>query len=162
MGIVLDRNELAEMLRPMRHDKTVVFTNGCFDLLHVGHVRYLAQAKALGDILVVGVNSDDSVCGLKGPGRPLVPEAERAEVIAALAAVDFVTIFPEATPKETIEILKPDLHVKGGDYSEEDLVEAETVRSYGGRVVLVDLVDSRSTSALVEAVESAARQRGRS
>lgn len=130
--------------------KIVVFTNGCFDILHVGHVRYLEAAKALGDYLVVGVNTDESVKRLKGDERPLNPESDRAEVLAALESVDFVTLFPEDTPVETIALLHPDIHVKGGDYEEEDLPEATVVRSYGGEVVIIPLVEGRSTTRVVE------------
>jgi len=118
-------------------DRTVVFTNGCFDILHIGHVRYLQAARALGDVLVVGVNIDESVRALKGPGRPLNPETERAEVLAALECVDCVTLFNEATPIELILAIKPDIHSKGGDYAPDDLPEAEAVRGVGGKVVVI-------------------------
>lgn len=117
--------------------KKVVFTNGCFDLIHVGHVRYLHEARKQGDILIVGVNSDDSVRELKGPGKPFVSEFERLEVLAGLESVDYVTLFAEDTPIRLIETIKPDVHVKGGDYKLKDLPEAETVTAYGGKVVIV-------------------------
>jgi rfaE bifunctional protein nucleotidyltransferase chain/domain len=127
-----------------------VFTNGCFDLLHVGHVKTLQRARAEGDRLIVGVNSDDSVRRLKGPSRPLNNEMDRACLLAALKCVDAVTIFPEDTPVEVLSELRPDVHVKGGDYREEDLPEATVVKQHGGRIVLIDLVPNRSTTALIE------------
>lgn len=130
--------------------ETVVFTNGCFDLLHVGHVQTLSRAKAEGDRLVVGVNSDASVARLKGPQRPINPEMDRAALLASLRCVDAVVIFAEDTPVETLRALRPDVHVKGGDYRLEDLPEAEVVQSSGGRVVLIDLVPGRSTTSMIE------------
>jgi len=132
--------------------RKVVFTNGCFDLLHVGHVRYLEAARALGDCLIVGVNTDERVRELKGPGRPLVSEFERAEVIAALQCVDYVTLFAEDTPSDLISFLQPDIHVKGGDYDAEEIPEAEAVRSYGGRVVILPLIEGHSTSDIVSRI----------
>ncbi|MEN6371611.1 MAG: D-glycero-beta-D-manno-heptose 1-phosphate adenylyltransferase [Armatimonadota bacterium] len=132
--------------------KTVVFTNGCFDILHVGHVRYLEAARSLGDCLVVAVNTDDTVNRLKGDSRPLVPEFERAELIAALECVDYVTLFSEDTPTEVITYLQPDIHVKGGDYAADDLPEAEAVKAYGGKIVIVPLVEGRSTTNIIAKV----------
>lgn len=132
--------------------KRVVFTNGCFDLLHIGHIRYLAEAKSQGDVLVVGVNSDSSVRSLKGDKRPLVKDVERAELLAALTACDYVTIFAELTPESLIRALQPDVHVKGGDYRKEDLPEAEIVESYGGEVVLVNLILDHSTTDLIRVI----------
>ena len=129
--------------------RRVVFTNGCFDLLHPGHVRLLEQARALGDLLVVGVNSDRSVRGLKGEGRPLLPEGERAELLAALAAVDAVTIFDEPTPRELIAALLPDVLVKGGDWSPDEIVGRAEVEGAGGRVVTIPYIEGYSTSALI-------------
>jgi len=127
-----------------------VFTNGCFDLLHVGHVRYLQQARELGDALVVGVNSDASVRRLnKGPGRPITPARERAEILAALACVDFVTIFGAATPLRLIRTLGPDVLVKGGDWALDAIVGREVVESRGGRVVAIPFVKNRSTTATI-------------
>lgn len=128
----------------------MVFTNGCFDILHVGHVRYLGAARALGDCLVVGLNSDASVRRLKGAARPVNEEADRAEVLDALRAVDYVTIFDEPTAAELIEILRPDVYVKGGDYTMDTLPEAKIVKGYGGRVELIDLVPDRSTTRVIE------------
>jgi rfaE bifunctional protein nucleotidyltransferase chain/domain len=153
-GKVVTWEELERPLAPLRAGGgRVVFTNGCFDLLHVGHVRYLQAARCLGDALVVGVNSDASVRRLKGEARPVVPEEERAEVLAALACVDYVTIFDESTPERLLAYLRPDVHVKGGDYAEEDLPEAPLVRSWGGQVVILPLTPGRSTTELVRKLE---------
>ena len=130
--------------------RRVVFTNGCFDLLHPGHVRLLEQARAEGDVLVVGLNSDASVRRLKGTDRPLVPQAGRAEILAALACVDAVTIFDEDTPRELIVALHPDVLVKGGDWSPDRIVGREEVEAAGGRVVVVPYLEGYSTSALIE------------
>jgi D-beta-D-heptose 7-phosphate kinase / D-beta-D-heptose 1-phosphate adenosyltransferase len=132
--------------------QTVVFTNGVFDILHVGHVRYLQQARSLGNILVVGVNADERVKRLKGVKRPVVPESERAELVAALGCVDYVTIFPEDTPIELIETLQPDIHVKGGDYTEDDMPESAAVRAYGGSIAILPLVQGKSTTNIVERI----------
>lgn len=132
------RAELAEIvLQAQSAGKVVVFTNGCFDILHVGHVRYLQQARALGDLLVVGMNTDESVRRLKGPERPINSENDRAEVLAALECVDFVTLFGEQLPTDLICALKPDIDVKGGDYLPEDMPEAKAVFAYGGRVEII-------------------------
>lgn len=133
--------------------RPLVFTNGVFDVLHRGHVTYLAQARALGAALLVGVNSDASARRLgKGPGRPLNAEADRAAVVAALEAVDFVVVFDESTPCELIERVRPDVYVKGGDYDIETLRETALVRSWGGRAVAIAFVDGYSTSRLVERI----------
>ena len=148
---IVDRaSVVAGVAEARRTGKRIVFTNGCFDLMHVGHVRYLAAARAAGDLLVVGVNDDASVRRLKGPERPLVPEAARAEVVAALAAVDYVTIFGEDTPAEVIAALVPDVLVKGADWAPEQVVGREVVEAHGGRVLLVPVVEGFSTTALVE------------
>jgi rfaE bifunctional protein nucleotidyltransferase chain/domain len=123
--------------------------NGCFDVLHVGHVRYLAGARELGDILVVGVNSDEEVAKQKGPGRPVLPATERAEIIASLAAVSYVTIFQEPTVEELLLTLRPDVHAKGTDYTEDTVPERTVVRSYGGRVAIVGDPKDHSTSAIL-------------
>jgi rfaE bifunctional protein nucleotidyltransferase chain/domain len=145
--------------------RTLVFTNGVFDLLHLGHVRYLQEARALGEVLVVGLNSDASVRRLKGAGRPLVPQAERAELLAALACVDYVVIFDTGTAERLVAALQPEVYVKGGDYARpaaesgapgplppKPLPEAEVVRSYGGRVVLVPYLRGYSTTELIERI----------
>lgn len=147
---ILSREELIIRRRQWKDNGCrVVFTNGCFDLLHLGHVRLLEQARALGDLLVVGLNSDASVRGLKGEGRPLLPEAERAEVLAALACVDALTVFEEATPREVISALRPDVLVKGGDWQPGEIVGREEVEAAGGRVVVVSYLEGYSTSALL-------------
>ena len=144
---ILERNRLiARVAIARRGGARVVFANGCFDLLHVGHVRYLEAARGLGDLLVVGVNSDEQVRLLKGEGRPFVPARERAEVIASLRAVDYVTVFHEPTVTELLLALRPDIHAKGTDYTEESVPERDVVRSFGGRVQIVgDPKDHSST-----------------
>ena len=144
---ILERNRLiARVAIARKGGARVVFANGCFDLLHVGHVRYLEAAKGLGDLLVVGVNSDEQVRQLKGEGRPYVPERERAEVIASLRAVDYVTVFHEPTVTELLLALRPDIHAKGTDYTEESVPERDVIRSFGGRVQIVgDPKDHSST-----------------
>jgi rfaE bifunctional protein nucleotidyltransferase chain/domain len=137
--------------RPRR--ETLVFTNGCFDVLHRGHVEYLASARTLGDALVVGLNTDASVRRLKGPGRPLNPQDDRAYVLAGLAAVDAVTYFDDDTPRDLIAALLPDVLVKGGDYRAEDVVGGAEVRAAGGRVVIAPLVPGRSTTGLLQRIE---------
>ena len=133
----------------------LVLTNGTFDLLHIGHIRYLEEARRLGDILVVCINSDESVRGYKGEGRPVVPEAERAEVVAALRSVDYTVIFNEPTAERMVETLQPEVYVKGGDYGEggKSLPEAEAARSYGGEVRIVPFVQGHSASDLIRRVE---------
>ena len=148
--IVDEWRELAPGLaRAATNGQIVAFTNGCFDILHAGHVRYLTAAKKLGDILVVGLNSDESVRKLKGCGRPVNQSADRAEVLAGLRAVDHVVIFEEDTAEEIVRQLHPDIYVKGGDYSLDRLPEAAIVASYGGRTVLVPLVEGRSTTNVI-------------
>lgn len=148
---VVDRaSVVARVAEARRAGKRVVFTNGCFDLMHVGHVRYLAAARDAGDLLVVAINDDASVRRLKGPERPLVPEGARAEVLAALAAVDYVTIFGEDTPAELIAALLPDVLVKGADWAPDQVVGREVVEAHGGRVLLIPVVEGFSTTALVE------------
>jgi D-glycero-beta-D-manno-heptose 1-phosphate adenylyltransferase len=147
---ILDRNRLiARVAIARRNGARVVLANGCFDILHVGHVRYLEGARALGDLLVVGVNSDVQVRGLKGEGRPLVPERERAELVAALRAVDYVTIFPEPTVEQLLRAIRPDIHAKGTDYTEETVPERDVIRSIGGRVAIVGDPKRHSTSEML-------------
>lgn len=145
---------LGEQLRAA--GRRVVFTNGCFDLLHVGHTRYLRQARALGDVLVVALNTDRGVSRLKGPTRPLIPETERAELLAELTCVDYVTLFDEPLPNDTILALRPHVHVKGGDYTADALPETPVVRSYGGEVRILPLTPDRSTTRLAEALSASA------
>ena len=154
-GKILDRAALLE-----RHGRpragTVVFTNGCFDLLHAGHVEYLSEARALGDVLVVGLNSDASVRRLKGAGRPLVPEEARARVVAALSDVDAITVFGEDTPEALIGSLLPDVLVKGGDYTVEQVVGRQAVEAAGGRVAAVPYVSGHSTTSLLDRIRGEA------
>lgn len=152
-SLILDRDEIVERITELRaQGQTVVLTNGCFDVLHAGHVRYLAGARALGDVLVVAVNSDQQVRALKGEGRPIQPQLERAELIASLEVVDLVTIFDEPTVTELLLALKPDVHAKGTDYTEETVPERDVVRSYGGRVAIVGDPKDHSTSELLKKV----------
>ncbi len=140
--------------------KRLVFTNGCFDLLHVGHVRSLAEAKGLGDVLIVGLNSDGSVRRLKGEGHPLVPQEERAEVLAALEAVDYVVIFEEDTAERLLSLLQPHLYVKGGNYTLETLPEAPAVLCYGGEVRILFLAPGVSTSSLIDRLRAQLKKGG--
>ncbi len=135
-----------------RNGKTVVTTNGCFDILHIGHIRYLAHAKSLGDILIVGVNSDASVRALKGAGRPVVPARERAELVAALKMVDAVFMFNDATPVVWLRKLKPNIHVKGADRTLSQILERRVVEEGGGRIVMAPLTKDHSTTALIKKV----------
>jgi len=132
--------------------RRIVFTNGCFDLLHIGHIRYLEQAKSFGDILVVGVNSDRSVQTLKGTERPILPEEERAEILSGLECVDYITIFDESTPLELISSLQPHILVKGGDWTKETTVGREVVERAGGEVVILPFVEGSSTSKLIQTI----------
>ena len=138
-----------------RNGRRVVFTNGCFDLLHPGHIRCLEQARSLGDLLVVAINSDSSVGALKSPGRPVFPQQERAEIVAALASVDYVTIFDAPTPRDLITRLLPDVLVKGGDWGPDEIVGREEVESAGGRVVSVPIEPGFSTSAILDRMRRA-------
>ncbi len=158
------RDEIArEVQRRQQAGERGVFTNGCFDLLHLGHVRYLQEARALGDFLVVGLNGDESVRHLKGPGRPLMPENERAEILAALACVDYVSIFDEPTAGPLVEQVRPAIYVKGGDYAlagdtpevpdSSRLPEAKVVQAYGGIVRLIPYLPHHSTSELIAAIK---------
>jgi D-beta-D-heptose 7-phosphate kinase/D-beta-D-heptose 1-phosphate adenosyltransferase len=148
------RRELSTLLAARRaKGERIVFTNGCFDLMHVGHVRYLQSARKLGDLLVVGVNTDASVRALsKGAGRPIVPEAQRAEVVAALACVDYVVLFDEPDPGRLIAELQPDVLVKGGDWPADKIVGREIVEARGGTVKTIPLVPGVSTTALIERI----------
>ncbi len=150
---IFDRNELATVLQQLKSEgNVVVTTNGCFDVLHLGHLRYLQAARQLGDLLVVAINSDASVRELKGENRPLIPEDERAEMLAGLECVDYVVIFPELTPIELLSELKPDIHVKGGDYKLEQLVEREVVEANGGKVIVGLNVPGKSTTNLIDVI----------
>src|SRR6266487_3241672 len=159
---IMQRDRLASIVHSrQRVGERGVFTNGCFDLLHLGHVRYLQEARNLGDFLILGLNSDESTRMLKGPGRPLVPEKERAEILAALACIEYVTIFAEPTAGLLVELLQPAIYVKGGDYanaqgSEPDtsrLPEAKVVQAYGGIVRLIPYLPHHSTTELIAAIK---------
>lgn len=145
-GKILCRTDLKGRVATLKQEgKRIVFTNGCFDILHIGHVQYLEKAKALGDILVLALNSDASVRAIKGPLRPVVPQEERAYVMASLEVVDYVTIFDEDTPLVLIEYIEPDILVKGGDWSRETVVGSESVERRGGRVVIIPQVSETAT-----------------
>ncbi len=163
MGQMMSLDEMARVCAALQaQGQRVVLTNGCFDLLHRGHVTYLQKARAQGDVLVVGLNSDASVRAFKGPGRPLVPQDDRAAVLAALAGVDYVVIFDEPTAENLVATLKPDVYVKGGDYAPEcdsegrengkPLPEADAVRAYGGAVVILPYLPGYSTTALIDTI----------
>ena len=155
MGIVIKRENIKKELKEDREEnKRIVFTNGCFDLMHIGHLRYLQKAKSFGDILIIGVNSDNSVKRLKGETRPIVSEEDRAEMLAGLEAVDYVVLFDEDTPVEILEEIKPNVHVKGGDYKKEDLPETKIIEENGGEVKIVTFVDGKSTSNIIEKIKS--------
>lgn len=142
--------ELKKIVNNLKKEgKKIVFTNGCFDILHIGHVRYLEKAKKLGDILIVGVNSDESVRILKGKGRPIMPEEERAEILDALECVDYVVIFYEINPENLIVQLKPDIHVKGGDYAMDEIPESKLVESFGGKTVILKEIEGKSTTNII-------------
>lgn len=150
---LLTWEELTERLGEHRkHGEKIVTTNGVFDVLHVGHIRYLQQASALGDVLVVGINTDACTRRLKGESRPFVPEAERAELLLALRCVDYVTLFDDATPVRLLDALRPDIHTKGGDYDVEALPETPIVRGHGGSVVILPFTAGHSTTDLAERI----------
>lgn len=145
---------LQDVANHKKEGKQIVFTNGCYDLIHIGHIRCFEEGKRLGDILIVALNSDRSVRKLKGPPRPIVPEAERAEIIAALKCVDYVTIFDQDDPLEIIAAVKPDILVKGGDWSLNTIVGRDIVESQGGKVIALPLVPEVSTTRIIETIAS--------
>jgi D-beta-D-heptose 7-phosphate kinase/D-beta-D-heptose 1-phosphate adenosyltransferase len=150
MGKILDRNSLAAESRRLKAEgKTLVFTNGVFDLLHIGHLRYLTQARGLGDALAVGLNADACVRRLKGDKRPILPEAERAELLAGLACVDYVCLFDEDDPRELIKAVVPQVLVKGGDWAIDKILGRDTVEAAGGKVLSLPFVEGRSTTSIV-------------
>jgi len=151
---IIEQKDLKDTVDELKAaGEKIVFTNGCFDVLHAGHVRYLAAAKQLGTILIVGINSDVSVRRLKGPDRPVNREEDRAEVIAALGAVDFVVLFEELTAEPLVEQIRPHVYVKGGDYNVKDLPEAEIVARYGGETVLIPEVPGRSSTNIIRRIQ---------
>jgi D-beta-D-heptose 7-phosphate kinase/D-beta-D-heptose 1-phosphate adenosyltransferase len=148
---IVNIQELKNVVGMCRNrEQKIVFTNGCFDLLHLGHIQYLQQAKELGDVLVLGLNSDSSVRKLKGPQRPLISEQQRAQILAALDCIDYITVFSELDPLNLIRAVEPDVLVKGGDYKPEEVVGREIVETSGGKVVIVPLIENLSTSAIVQ------------
>ena len=148
--MLIDRKNIGNVVTTLKAEgKKIVFTNGCFDILHVGHVRYLKEAKALGDILILGLNSDCSVKSLKGSNRPINNESDRAEVLSALKAIDYVVIFDEKTAENIVGEVKPDIYAKGGDYSIDTLPEAKIVAEHGGKTVLLQLVDGKSSTNII-------------
>ena len=150
---ILKRPVLAEHLTTERAaGRKIVFTNGCFDLLHVGHLRYLAEARALGDLLVLGLNSDVSIHSIKGPHRPIIPEQDRAEVLAAMEMVNYVTLFDEPSPQQLIESVQPDILVKGGDWPIDSIVGREVVWARGGRVLSIPVVEGLSTTGMIHRI----------
>ena len=153
--MLVARKDIAKFCEILRQGgQKVVFTNGCFDILHAGHVTYLEAATAQGDVLVLGLNTDESVRRLKGPERPINSELDRAKVVGALRAVDYVVLFGEQTAEAVIAEVKPDVYVKGGDYTLDTLPEAKIVQSYGGRVAFIDMVEGRSTTNIIKKIKS--------
>jgi rfaE bifunctional protein nucleotidyltransferase chain/domain len=153
MGRVVSRAELIDIRRQLKlQKKKVVFTNGCFDILHLGHVDYLQKAKALGDVLMVGVNSDESVGRIKGEKRPVVPEGDRADVLAALACVDLVALFDEDTPYDLLGVLLPDVLVKGSDWAVSEVVGKNLVEQAGGTVKTIEFLPNHSTSQIIKSI----------
>jgi D-beta-D-heptose 7-phosphate kinase/D-beta-D-heptose 1-phosphate adenosyltransferase len=147
-------NQALQQIQQWRaENKCIVFTNGCFDLLHPGHIDYLAKARALGDVLIIGLNDDDSIHRLKGPSRPINPLADRAIMLAALKSVDLVVPFSEDTPLKLISALMPDILVKGGDYESDDIVGAREVREGGGKVIVMPFKDGHSTTSLIKRLQ---------
>ena len=153
MSKIINLKDLLEKIRLLRKQgKKIVFTNGCFDIMHVGHVRYLSKAKAQREILVVGLNSDKSVNTIKGGKRPIVSEAQRAEVLASLWCVDYVTIFNEPDPLKLIRAIKPDVLIKGADWSEDKIIGADFVKKNGGKVVRIPIIPEASTSSIIQKI----------
>jgi rfaE bifunctional protein nucleotidyltransferase chain/domain len=146
--------EIARICKKLKdEEKVIVFTNGCFDILHAGHIKLLKAAKAKGDILIVGLNTDGSIEQIKGSSRPFIRENDRAEILSALEMVDYVVLFPQDTPEKLIKIIKPDVLVKGGDYRRETVVGRQFVEGYGGKVILVPELKNRSTTSIVKKIQ---------
>lgn len=156
---IFDRQRLAAITADLRDQgKRIVLTNGCFDLLHVGHTRYMQAARQLGDCLVVALNSDDSIRRLKGPSRPILSQAERSEVMASLEAVDYVTIFEEDTPRSIVLQLRPHILVKGGDWGANEIIGREEIEADGGRVERIPYIEGSSTTSIIDKIIAAHRQ----
>src|SRR3989304_10469853 len=149
---IISLSRLKKLLPRIRRKKAIIFTNGCFDIIHAGHVRYLNKAKSLGDVLIVGLNSDASVKLIKGDKRPIVPQEERAEVLSGLEAVDYVVLFNEPTPINLINAVLPDILVKGADWASQEIVGADIVRAKGGRVARIKLVKGKSTTNIIKKI----------
>lgn len=155
MGKLVNREDLPALLKELRTDgKTIVTTNGCFDILHVGHVRYLQKTKTFADVLIVALNSDVSVKKIKGPDRPINNENDRAEILCALACVDYVVLFDESSPENLLVEIKPDVHTKGADYTVETLPEAKAIMANGGRIEFISFVEGKSTTAVIEKMKN--------
>ena len=153
MGIVVDRKDIISLVNDLKKQgKIIVTTNGCFDILHVGHVRYLKKAKSFGDVLVVALNSDSSTRALKGPTRPINTQDDRAEILASLECVDIVVIFDETSPENLLVEIAPDVHTKGADYSIETLPEAKAIMNAGGRIEFIDFVEGKSTTNVISKI----------
>ena len=151
----IERKNLQTLLKQLRSEgKTIVTTNGCFDILHVGHVRYLEETKKFADVLIVALNSDNSVKRIKGEGRPINNEKDRAEVLNALKSVDYVVMFDENSPAELLAEIKPDVHTKGADYNEDNLPEAKIIKENGGRLEFIKFVEGKSTTSTIEKINS--------
>ena len=155
MKKIIKKENVQELIEKLKKEnKKIVFTNGCFDILHVGHVRYLANSSKYGDILIIGLNSDSSVKKLKGANRPINNENDRAEVLSALSFVDYIIIFEETTPEKLIEIIKPDIYTKGADYTINTLPEAKTVLKNGGKIEFINLVQGKSTTNIIKKTQN--------
>lgn len=154
MGKVIQREKIEELLKLLRsQNKVIVATNGCFDILHVGHVRYLKKSKSVGDVLIVGLNSDKSVRSIKGEGRPINSEQDRAEVLCALESVDYVVLFDEDSPKDLLEVIKPNIYTKGADYTLKTLPEADVILRNNGWVEFIDFVEGKSTTKIIDKIK---------
>ena len=153
--MLVERDDILHICKQMKIDgKRIVFTNGCFDILHAGHVAYLQDSRKLGDLLIIGLNSDESVRRLKGNGRPINIFNDRAEVLSALSSVDYVTIFEEDTPYNLIKSILPDVLVKGGDYDPENIVGADIVKKNGGQIITIPFVEGKSTTEIIKKIQS--------
>ena len=154
MGKVIQREKIEELLKLLRsQNKVIVATNGCFDILHVGHVRYLKKSKSFGDVLIVGLNSGKSVRSIKGEGRPVNSEQDRAEVLCALESVDYVVLFDEDSPKDLLEVIKPNIYTKGADYTLKTLPEADVILRNNGWVEFIDFVEGKSTTKIIDKIK---------
>lgn len=154
MEKLIEKEKLDNIIKKLKSEnKKIVFTNGCFDILHAGHVRYLKESKKFGDILIVGLNSDISVKKIKGESRPINSEMDRAEVLAGLEAVNYIVLFDETSPVKLLEEIKPDIYTKGADYTVETLPEAKTVLSYGGKIEFIKFLEGRSTTKIIDKIK---------